>query len=318
MIVSADGVLPGEGAAAVVIKRLDRAIADGDRVYAVVKGIGSASGGGVDTDLPSKEAYVRSLNRCYRDAEIAPSTISYLETHGSGRPAEDNLESVALHEFMENQNAACAIGSVKANIGHTGAAAALASVVKTGLSLYHEIIPPLINFTEPGNSIWHQNKFHFPVYPQYWLRNRKDGVRNAMVGSMTGDGNCMHVILSGFDYETEPGVNANVVQKVRQERKRPQGLQPLGLFAVEGQDKKSLLSDLDSLYQHTEKHLTGLGAEDDDGRGGAVETAARAWYLKNGVNPKYPYALTIVTDDLSKLKTRIIEAREISGIVYPA
>ncbi len=122
---SADGTLPGEGAAALVIKRLDRAIADGDRVYAVIKGIGSASGGGIDTNLPSKEAYVRSLKRCCREAGMAPSAISFMETHGSGDPAEDNLESLALHEFIGNQNSPCAIGSTKANIGHTGAAAAL-------------------------------------------------------------------------------------------------------------------------------------------------------------------------------------------------
>ncbi|MBT8364129.1 MAG: polyketide synthase, partial [Deltaproteobacteria bacterium] len=138
---SADGTLPGEGAAALIIKRLDRAIADGNRVYAVIKGVGSASGGGVDRPLPSKDAYVRSLKRCHRNAGVAPATISFMETHGSGDPAEDNLESLALHEFIGNQNAPCAIGSTKANIGHTGAAAALASVVKTALSLYHEIIP---------------------------------------------------------------------------------------------------------------------------------------------------------------------------------
>ncbi len=144
---SADGTLPGEGAAALIIKRLDRAIADGDRIYAVIKGIGNASGGGIDINLPSKEAYVRSLKRCCREAGIAPSAIGFMETHGSGHPAEDDLETLALHEFIGNQNAPCAIGSTKANIGHTGAAAALASVVKTALSLYHEIIPPLTNFT---------------------------------------------------------------------------------------------------------------------------------------------------------------------------
>ena len=307
---SADGTLPGEGAAALVIKRLDRAIADGDRVYAVIKGIGSASGGGVDTNLPSKEAYVRSLKRCCREAGIAPSTISFMETHGSGDPAEDNLESLALHEFIGNQNTPCAIGSIKANIGHTGAAAAMASVVKTALSLYHEIIPPLTNFTTPENSLWHQNKFHLPVHPQFWLRDRKDGVRNAMVGSMTTDGNCMHVILSGFDYESENILKNDVIQKVRLERKKPLGFQRLGLFAVEGKNRKSLLSGLDSLNQHIERHLTAHSGEGHNVQGAAVEAAARAWYLENGVNPKYPYALSIVADDLSQLKDRIAEARQ--------
>ncbi len=83
---------------------------------------------------------------------------------------------------------------------------------------------------------------------------------------MTSDGNCMHVILAGFDYETEHGVNTNVVQKIRQERKRPQGLQPLGLFAVEGQDKKLYfpiwtrsISTLKSTSQTSEQKTTTPG-----------------------------------------------------------
>ena len=307
---SADGTLPGEGAAALVIKRLDRAIADGDRVYAVIKGIGSASGGGVDTNLPSMEAYVRSLKRSCRDAGITPATISFIETHGSGDPAEDNLESLALHEFMEHQNVPCAIGSTKANIGHTGAAAALASVIKTGLCLYHEIIPPLPNFTKPANPVWHDNKFHFPAYPQFWLRDRKDGARKAMVGAMTADGNCMHVILAGLDHESEKKIENDVIQKIRLERKNPLGFRRLGLFAVEGNSKESLLSGLELLNKHIEKHLTASHGDDRNNPNAAIEAAARAWYLETGVHPNYPFGLSIVSDDLFQLKERIAEARQ--------
>ena len=307
---SADGTLPGEGAAALVIKRLDRAIADGNRIYAVIKGIGSASGGGVDSPLPSKDAYIRSLKRCWRDAGDAPVPISFIETHGSGDPAEDNLESLALHEFIENQNTRCAIGSLKANIGHTGAVAALASVVKTGLCLYHEIIPPLTNFTMPKNSLWHQNKFHFPNHPQFWLRDRKDGVRNAMIGAMTTDGNCMHVLLAGFDYESQNLAKNDLIRQVRRERKKPLGFQHLGVFAVEGKNRKSLLSGLASLHRHVERHLTAHRRDNRSVRASAIESVARAWYLNAGVHPKYPHALSIVGDDLSQLEDRIAEARQ--------
>jgi PfaB family protein len=307
---SADGTLPGEGAAALVIKRLDRAIADGNRVYAVIKGIGSASGGGVDSPLPSKNAYVRSLKRCWRDAGNTPAPISLIETHGSGDPAEDDLESLALHEVFENQHSRCAIGSLKANIGHTGAVAALASVVKTGLCLYHEIIPPLANFTMPKNSLWHQNKFHFPTHPQFWLRDRKDGVRHAMIGAMTTDGNCMHVLLTEFDYESQHLSKNDLIKQVRRERKKPLGFQPLGLFAVEGKNRKSLLSGLASLHRHIEKHLSALRRDNRNVRDSAIEAVARTWYLKTGVHPEYPHALSIVGDDLSQLEDRIAEARQ--------
>jgi len=306
---NADGTLPGEGAAALVIKRLDRAIADGDRIYAVIKGIGSASGGGIDTKTPSVDAYTRSLKHCCQDADIEPSTIGYMETHGSGIRAEDELESVALHEFFANQNGPCAIGSVKPNIGHTGSASALASVVKTSLSLYHEIVPPLKNFITPENSFWHRANFHFPAYPQFWLRDRRDGPRTAMVGSMTPDGNCMHIILEGYDYQAKSQIQKEILPKIRLERKRPLGFQRFGLFVVDGENKQALLSGLDALNQHIEKHLTAHIGVRRPAKPATIEEAARTWYLDNNIDPERKYAVTIAGDDLSNLKKWIAEAK---------
>ncbi|MEA3280605.1 MAG: beta-ketoacyl synthase N-terminal-like domain-containing protein, partial [Thermodesulfobacteriota bacterium] len=197
---SADGALPGEGAAAIILKRLDDAIKDGDRIYSVIKGIGSATSTGISTNLPPKESYALSLKRSFNDAGISPSSISFIETHGSGHPLEDNIESEALDNFFAHQKEPCAIGSVKANIGHTGAAAGLASLVKAGLCLYREIIPPLINYKKPGNNMRSKQAFHMPASPQHWLRDKKNGPRRACVCSMTSDGNSMHVILENFEY----------------------------------------------------------------------------------------------------------------------
>ena len=304
---ASDGTLPGEGAAALVIKRLDRAIKDGDRIYSVIKGIGSASGGGVDKSLPSLAAYTRSLKRCFRDAEIEPSTISYMETHSGGNPSEDNLETRALHQFFSDGDGSCAIGSLKANIGHTGSASALASVVKVNLCLYHEIIPPLANFSVPENSLWHRQQFHIPVYPQFWLRNRQDGPRKAMVGAMTPDGNCMHIILEGYDYLQKSAIAESVLQKVQLERKRPLGFQSPGIFVVEGNNKQALLAGLGALNQHVERQLN---AQDPDSRRQVtVEQAARQWYLKNGVKLEHPQALSIVAADFFELKKQIMAAQ---------
>jgi len=213
---STDGTLPGEGAAALVLKRLDQAIKDGDRIYSVIKGIGNASGGGVKTNTPSKNAYILSLKRSFQDAGISPSSISFVETHGSGNTIEDRIESEALNEFFANRKEPCAIGSVKPNLGHTGAASGLASLVKTSLCLYHEIIPPLKNYVKPGNQILQNGSFYMPASPQYWLRDRKDGPRRACTGAMTTDGICMHVILEGFEYESLD----QIPKKVSTERKR--------------------------------------------------------------------------------------------------
>jgi PfaB family protein len=306
----AHGILPGEGAAALVIKRLDRAIADENRIYSVIKGIGSASGGGIDLSVPTGDAYKRSLNNCLQDADVASEAISLVETHGSGIPAEDDLELTALHEFFGSRQDPCAVGSVKANIGHTGAASGLAALVKTSLSLYHEIIPPLTNFTAPKNSQWRKEVFHFPVYPQYWLRDRSDGTRKALVGSITPDGNCMHVMLEGYDYESTGDMQPQILHQVALEKKRPLGLQPFGLYCVEGNTRKALLEGLDKLNQHLENFLTPSAGIKSPSKPATIEEAARTWHTANRLNPALKYAVSIAAADFSSLKNWIATARE--------
>jgi PfaB family protein len=304
---AADGTLPGEGAAAVVIKRLDQAIKDGNRIYSVIKGIGRASGGGIDKSVPSLASYTRSLKRCFQDADVEPSTIGLIETHSGGNPSEDNLETRALHKFFPDGDGSCGIGSVKANIGHTGSASALASVVKANLCLYHEIVPPLSNFGVPGNSLWHQEGFHIPIYPQFWLRNRQDGPRKAMVASMTPDGNCMHIIMEGYDYQTRSQIAEEVWQKIQLERKRPLGFQSPGIFIVEGKNKQDLLAGLESLNQHVEMQSSAQGQ--DSRQRVTLEQVARRWYAKNGLNVAQPRALSLVAENFSELKKQIAAAQ---------
>ncbi len=331
---SADGTLPGEGAAALVLKRLDSAIKDGDRIYSVIKGLGCATGDGIDTETPSKSAYTLSLKRSFQDADISSSSISYFETHGSGDPFEDNLESEALNDFFaglsDNKNVSCAIGSVKANIGHTGAASGLASLVKTSLCLYHEIIPPLTNFIMPANDRWQDSVFHMPAFPQYWLRDRKDGPRRACTSSLTSDGNCMHVILEGFEYSQKN----HILEKVEIERRQPLGDREFGLFVIEGNNKTSLMEGLEKLSNHIEK------LKEPNALSSNIEAAARSWYLKNKLKDERPtsnvqhrtsnndvaslfdnflyknkqvpekkYAVSIVAADISQLEKLINDAR---------
>ncbi len=205
---STHGRLPGEGAAALVLKSFDQAIEDGDRIYSVIRGIGNASKGKDEINSPSKDAYILSLKQCFYDAGISPSLISFFETHGSGDPVEDSTESEALHEFFKNRKKRCAIGSVKANIGHAGAAARLASTVKTNLCLHQKTIPSLKNSGNGKNNILQSKIFHIPANPKDWVNDIKNSPRRACVGCMTTDGNCMHVILEEFeDAKEKPGAH---------------------------------------------------------------------------------------------------------------
>ena len=177
----ADGTIPGDGAAALVLKRLDDAVRDGDRIYAVVLGIGVASG-------PDPAAYLAALRRGYAEAAVPPASVGYLEAHGSGRPDEDRREAAALAEAKAF--ATCALGSSKADVGHTGAAAALAGSGE-GRALLASTDPPAAErrrhfATRAGRSRGADSlpsPYFLPRDPQFWLRDRAEGPRRAAVSA---------------------------------------------------------------------------------------------------------------------------------------
>ncbi|MFO7708780.1 MAG: beta-ketoacyl synthase N-terminal-like domain-containing protein [Desulfobacterales bacterium] len=187
---AADGTLPGEGAVALVLKRLDRALADGDRVYAVVRGIGAAGGGGIDLEAPSRDAYRGSLDRALADAGVDPAGIGLFEAHGSGIPAEDALESELLGRFAAAQGREFRPGSATSVCGHTGSAAGLVSVVKATLCVYHDVIPPLA----PAEGAAAEG----PQQPRRFAPPAGAAPRRALVACITDEGTCMHAVLESF------------------------------------------------------------------------------------------------------------------------
>jgi acyl transferase domain-containing protein/3-hydroxymyristoyl/3-hydroxydecanoyl-(acyl carrier protein) dehydratase len=248
----ADGTVPGEGAAAVVLKRLDDAVCDGDTIYAVIRGIGAAS------------EYESALERAYVQADVDPDSVSYIEAHGSGDPSEDSRELRALVSFFGSRQAApsLVLGSAKADVGHTGAAAGFASFVKACLCLDQQILPPMRNLTKPreGSS----DGFALLSSPQYWLRDRKKGPRRAGVSSLSVDGDCVHVVLEAW----EPAACVD-----RPDRLHPLGQHTESLFAIEGRDARALIDGLGRLRSR-------LGALPDT----ALEALARIWHEEQAGN----------------------------------
>ncbi|GBC61395.1 type I polyketide synthase [Desulfonema ishimotonii] len=290
----ADGTLPGEGAVALVLKPLDRAVADGDRIYATIRGIGSACGGGIDIPHPTPAAYQSSLKQALEDAQVSPASVSYIEAHGSGDPEQDQLEAESLHAVFRGTEGQAAVGSLRPLIGDTGAASGLASLVKASLCLYQEILPPLKNCITLKHPVWQEGRFHIPAFPQFWLRDRADGPRRACVCSMTWDGNCAHVVLEGVGQAS----GEKALPQVVRERKRPLGLKPAGLFAVEGDSPGELLERLDRLAGH-------FAGYDH------LDTAARAWYAETGgLHPDKKYATTIVIKDRTQAGRWIAKAKQ--------
>ncbi|HEY3307611.1 MAG TPA: beta-ketoacyl synthase N-terminal-like domain-containing protein [Desulfuromonadaceae bacterium] len=240
----ADGGLIGEGATAVVLKRLDDAERDGDRIYAVIKGIGSSGG---ETLIPGKDTYCQALDRAYNDAGVNPATVSYIEAHGTGHPAEDRMEATALSQFFgaattedstPRKDRSCAVSSIMSDIGHTGAASGLASFVRCSLALYQEIIPHCRGIETACAELKEPGALYLPRAPRYWLRNRAEGPRRAGVSVFGVDGTCSHVVLEGWD---------NPPARLEPERISPLGLGSEFIFAVTGDNQAELARGLDLL-----------------------------------------------------------------------
>ena len=151
---SGDGIVISEGIAMVALKRLADAVRDGDRVYAVIKGVGASSDGnakGLTAPLPAGQ--LRAMRRAYAMAGFGPSTVGLFEAHGTGTVAGDTAELESTTRLMKEEGAAprqAVIGSVKTNIGHTKACAGVAGLVKAVLALHHQVLPPHRNVMTPN------------------------------------------------------------------------------------------------------------------------------------------------------------------------
>ncbi|NLX15117.1 MAG: type I polyketide synthase [Phycisphaerales bacterium] len=277
----------GEGAVALVLKRLPDAQRDGNRVYAVVRGLGFA--GGSKQGYPSEQAYRAAIERACADAKVDPRTIHYLETHGSGEPTEDRIEGRALLDYFTSAGTRlCALGSVKAHIGHTGSAAGLASVARAALCLYQEMIPPLPDFMAgPSDLDWGET-FHLPRFPQSWLRDRADGPRRAGVSALTIDGLCGHVVLEAAEQTADT---------FTVERRQPLGARRPAIFAVEGDDVAALLAGLDALQAFLNQH------------DGPIEPLTRAWHGQYHGKRKHRRAIALLSGDAEHLRSATAAAR---------
>ena len=198
----ADGIALGEGAACVVLKRLADAERDGDRVYAVIKGVGSASDGrALGLTAPRPEGQRRALQRSYSSAGVSAARIGLVEAHGTGTVVGDRTELGTLSALFAEAGAVpggCALGSVKSQIGHTKCAAGLAGLVKTALAVHTGVRPPTVNITRP-NPAWSaaDSPFAFRGAAAPWAVPA--GERLAGVSAFGFGGTNFHVVLAGHE-----------------------------------------------------------------------------------------------------------------------
>ncbi|MGF1816272.1 beta-ketoacyl synthase N-terminal-like domain-containing protein, partial [Vibrio splendidus] len=234
--IDSKGMMIGEGIGMVALKRLEDAERDGDRIYSVIKGVGSSSDGKFKSIYaPRPEGQAKALKRAYDDAGFAPHTLGLLEAHGTGTAAGDVAEFGGLNSvFSENneEKQHIALGSVKSQIGHTKSTAGTAGLIKAALALHHKVLPPTINVSAPNPKLDIENSpFYLNTQTRPWMK-RVDGTpRRAGISSFGFGGTNFHVVMEEYTPEHARG------DKYRQ-RQVPQTL----LFSAES--RQALVSDL--------------------------------------------------------------------------
>ncbi|MCX4903171.1 type I polyketide synthase [Streptomyces sp. NBC_00878] len=282
---AADGTMLGEALVMFVLKRLADAERDGDRIYAVLRGIGSSSdgrGSAIYTPLPAGQA--RALRRAYESAGYGPDSVELVEAHGTGTTAGDAAEFTALRTVFEESGRAdpqwCALGSVKSQIGHTKSAAGAVGLLKAVLALQHKILPPTIKVDRPNPALeLESSPLYLNTRARPWVKPPSQP-RRASVSSFGFGGTNFHLTLE--EYVAAPGSPACPAPLAR--------TAPTELLLFSGSSPEELL-------RRTEEAAAGV-------RPFAVEAAN----TQRSFRPSDPHRLALTASDPEDLAARLDQA----------
>lgn len=200
----ADGLLPSEGGGVLVLKKLDKAIKDNDRIYAVIKSSAVFSdGSGVSVMAPNTEGQQKTIARAWEKVDLDPKRIGLIEAHGTATIAGDKVEITTLNSFFGKDEPSLNkiwLGSVKSNIGHTMPAAGMAGIIKVALALFHRKIPPTLHAEKPAKALI-DSRFLLPQEAIDW-----DGVDYPLVAGVNAfgfGGINSHVVMTAYDNKPE-------------------------------------------------------------------------------------------------------------------
>ncbi|AUX42374.1 hypothetical protein SOCE26_038040 [Sorangium cellulosum] len=287
---AADGTLLGEGMAMVALKRLADAERDGDRIYAVIRGLGSSSDGrSKSVYAPLPEGQARALRRAYRAAGYGPETVELVEAHGTATKAGDVAEFEGLRTaFGEGGRADrqwCALGSVKSQIGHTKAAAGAAGLFKAVMALHHKVLPPTIKVDRPNPRLEIEaSPFYLNTQPRPWIRDTSHP-RRASVSSFGFGGSNFHVTLEEY---TGPGARAFRLRT-----------SPTELVVLSAEDAAGLAARCEEIAR-----LSPGAAEAADAGLSAVARASQEAFRASD-----PARLAVVARDAADLGEKLAQAR---------
>ena len=246
----ADGYVRGEGAGIVVLKRLQDAIENGDRIYATIEASGvNHDGNSENLTVPSGAAQSKLMRSVYARASVNPKDITFVEAHGTGTPVGDPVEANAVGSVVGKDRATgdyCYISSVKTNIGHTEAAAGVAGLIKAALCIYHRCLPPHLHLKQANAAIdFEKLSLKVPVHVQALNKPAEEIL--AGVNSFGFGGTNAHVLLRGVTQLESLGFPARTP-------KPSSFILPLSARS---------LNSLQSLAKNVAVHLDSLVSEDD-------------------------------------------------------
>lgn len=242
---NADGIVISEGVAMIALKRLEDAERAGDKIYAVIKGVGGSSDGRAKGLMaPRPYGQKRAFRRAYAQAGYAPTTVALFEAHGTGTVAGDGAELQSLTEVLKESGAAprsSVVGSVKTMIGHTKSSAGAAGLIKSIYALHHKVIPPHFGVETPHNELKGDD---CPLYLNQEMRpwtRAPDHPRRAGVSSFGFGGTNFHVTLEEYENDYRETTSSG-----------PDPEWPVELFVWRGRDRSALIDQL----EQTAKSLT--------------------------------------------------------------
>ncbi|MBN1248543.1 MAG: acyltransferase domain-containing protein [Anaerolineae bacterium] len=282
----ADGMMVGEGIGMLVLKRMTDAERDGDRIYAVIRGIGASSDGRYKSIYaPRPEGQALALRRAYADAGVSPLSVGLIEAHGTGTRAGDPAEFAGLMQVFGSENGhgqTIALGSVKSQIGHTKAAAGAAGMIKAALALDQKVLPPTLNVDKPNPAFdLGASPFYINTETRPWIRPGPNTPRRAGVSAFGFGGTNYHVVLEEYSAEYAAGTHHRSAYRLCRVA------QPVILYAA----------DPAALLNLCEERLQDLQGTDREESFAALTTSSRA--------PRIPVAaarLGFVADSLDEAR----------------
>lgn len=301
----ADGTVLGEGLGIVALRRLDDALADGNRVYAVIRAVGQSSDGrGGGLMAPRLEGEVLAMRRAYQQSGLDPADIGLIEAHGTSIPLGDRTEVTALREVLGGRRdkwPTVPIGSVKSMIGHCIPAAGAAALIKTALALHHRILPPtLCDEVDPGLGLA-ETPLYVNTEASPWLHGQQGAPRRAAINAFGFGGVNAHMILEEAPgrYEGAAPDAAFLPTALRFPANAPGLRRPEQgeLIVLAAADRDGVLAGIDALRVQAE-----------DAAPAAVARAA--WAALPPEGQRGPQRLALVARDRDDLRAKLTQARD--------